>query len=575
MRVCGSLVCTGGMADTLTDELRELVERERTRFGVPGCAVAVVRDGEVVLAEGFGHRDIDKQLPVTAGTLFPIGSSTKTFTAALCATLVRDGLLEWGRPVRDYLPDFRMVDPAATEQLNIRDMLGHRSGLPRHDLLWYAAGPDRTRDELIEALRHLEPNHGFREVWQYNNLLYTTAGVLAGRLHGSGYEDAVRDRLLHPLGMKRTNFSVSEAQQDADCSRPYFVSPGGSEPREIPFATLDLVGPAGNINSSIDELIPWVLTLLGHGVNGQEPLLSEALLRELRTPVIPLPEDSPLAVGRSVGYCLGLLLEDYRGHRVTHHGGNIDGFSSQVSTLVEAGCAVVVLTNRDQTGLRDALPYVIYDHLLGLSPLPHGETIFEKEEALRHGAEQAQEHQQSSKRPDLPAVRPVTEYVGRYRHPGYGEFSVSADGAGNLRGEYGTVSGHVEHRHLEVFDFVVELGGVERRLPVQFTSDLAGDVDGANVPLEPTVKPIRFELVPDTSHLTDELLDSLAGTYALGPVIARVQRRGDKELVLSIADMEGKPLKPIRGRIFAVEGQRLEFGADGRVFTPFGEFVKQ
>src|SRR5438067_10165914 len=182
------------MPESLTDRLRALVETERVRFGVPGCAVAVVHEGEVVLAEGFGMRDIDRDLPVTAATLFPIGSSTKTFTAALCATLVRDGLLEWDRPVRDYLPEFRLHDPAATDGVTFRDLLSHRSGLPRHDLLWYTAGANVTRDDLIAALRHLEPNRGLREVWQYNNLLYTTAGHLAGRLHGSGFEEAVRDR---------------------------------------------------------------------------------------------------------------------------------------------------------------------------------------------------------------------------------------------------------------------------------------------------------------------------------------------------------------------------------------------
>src|SRR5438067_1522600 len=308
------------MPESLTDRLRALVETERVRFGVPGCAVAVVHEGEVVLAEGFGMRDIDRDLPVTAATLFPIGSSTKTFTAALCATLVRDGLLEWDRPVRDYLPEFRLHDPAATDGVTFRDLLSHRSGLPRHDLLWYTAG-----------------------------------------------------------------------------------------------------------------------------INGQPPLLDDGDLRELRSPLATFPEDSPFLIGNSVGYCLGLMLEDYRGYRVAHHGGNIDGFSAQVSHLPEAGAAVIVLTNRDQTCLRDALPCLVYDVLLDLPSQPHGERLWEKEEALRTGVEQAKQQRTGAAR-DLPVVRPLSEYVGSYTHPGYGELRVTDD-SGALRGTYGSVSGPLEHRH--------------------------------------------------------------------------------------------------------------------------------
>lgn len=560
------------MSDNVVAKLRELIETERQRFGVPGCAVGVVHDGEVVLAEGFGLRDVEHNLPATPSTLFPIGSSTKTFTAALCATLVRDGELEWDRPIRDYLPEFRMHDAAATDGLNVRDMLSHRSGLPRHDLLWYAAPTTVTRDDLVAALRHLEPSRGLRQIWQYNNLLYTTAGHLAGKLHGGSYEDAVRDRILTPLGMKRTNFSVTDAQEDADCSRPYFVAAGSSEPREVPFATLDLVGPAGNINSCVDELLPWVLTLLGRSIDGREPLLSDAILRDLRSPVSPLPEESPLSVGKPVGYCLGLVVEDYRGYRVAHHGGNIDGFSSQVSHIPDVGAAVIVLTNRNGTALRDALPYVIYDQLLGLDPQPHGERLWEKEEALRTGMEQAKQQRASSNR-DLPAPRPTTEYAGTYNHPGYRDFKVT-ESDGTLIGTYGTISGPLEHRHVEVFDLVVQVPD-EMRIPVQFTSDFDGDVNGLITPLEQMVQPIRFTRVADASHLTDELLDSLVGTYVMGPVTAVVQRKGDTDLTIAIASSPASRLTLVRDLVFRVAGQRIEFKDGGHLQTPYGEFTRE
>ncbi|HVE97969.1 MAG TPA: serine hydrolase [Mycobacteriales bacterium] len=563
------------MAD-LAAQIRHLVEQERARFDVPGCAVLVVKDGEVVLAEGFGRRDRDRDLPVTAQTLFPIGSSTKTFTAAVCASLVDEGHLEWDRPLREYLPGFRMHDPVATELLSVRDCLSHRSGLPRHDVLWYAAAEGSLdRDDLIAALSDLPPTKPFRQVWQYNNLLYVTAGHLAGKLSGGSFEDAVRRRLLEPLGMRRTNFSVVETQADADHSQPYVRAIGETETKEVPYAPLDLAGPAGSINSSLEDMTPWLLTLLGHGVDGKPQLLSDAVLADLRKPTMPLPEGTPFDVGTPVGYGLALFIEDYRGHRLTHHGGNIDGFSSQVATIADSGVGVVVLTNLGGTSLRDALPYLIFDVLLGLDPKPHGERLFERYQALLTGAAQAKErHETISRSADLPPVRSLADYAGRYVHPAYGALTVRHDD-GVLLGRYqGLAEGRLEHRHLEVFDLVTYVGGEDYRLPVQFTHDLEGEVDALAAKIEPMLDALRFPRQPDTAHLTDELLDRLAGTYRLGPVQAVVARRGDVELVASIAGSEPKQLKPVRGTTFSLDGATVEFLDDGRLITPSGDFVR-
>lgn len=561
------------LASDLASDLREIVEAERQRFGVPGCAVAVVADGRVVLCEGFGTRDLGRGLPVTPRTLFPIASSTKTFTAALCAALVDAGVLAWHRPVREYLPDFRMADPVATAELTVFDMLCHRSGLPRHDLLWYLADGQLDRGDLVAALRHLDFSRGFRETWQYNNILYTAAGVLAGHLAGGSYETALRERVLDPLGMRRTNFSVAATQADDDAARPYVSPEPGAPVTETAYANLDLIAPAGALNSCAAELVPWLLTLLGRGVDGRPPLLSEQVLTTLRTPAMPLPERSLLAVGRPVGYGLGQIVEDYRGHRLVHHGGNIDGFSSQVGLIPDAGCAVAVLANREGTALRDALPCLLYDRLLGLEPRPHGESLLATEEALYLGQSQHRAHITSSSL-GLGAVRPLTDYVGSYRHPGYGDLVVTADGDG-LRATYRAMSGPLRHRHLEVFTLVAELGGVVTPLPAQFFHNVSGDVTEVALPLEPAVAPIRFARVPDTAHLTDAVLDRLAGTYRLGPLTVTVGRRGAVGLVAALVQGGPQELTPVRGLVFTTaDGTRVEFTEDGRLVTSAGEFTR-
>ena len=188
-------------------------------FKVPGVAIAVVKEGKVILAKGYGYRDLEKQLPVTTKTLFAIGSITKSFTVATLGTLVDEGRLGWDQPVHSLLPDFVLKDAWASEHVTPRDLVTHRTGLPRHDLTWYSA--DFSRAELVGRLRYLELSKEPRATFQYNNLMFMTAGYLAGRLQGTTWEEAVRQRILAPLGMNDSNFSVEDSQKSTDFARPY------------------------------------------------------------------------------------------------------------------------------------------------------------------------------------------------------------------------------------------------------------------------------------------------------------------------------------------------------------------
>ncbi|MEQ4304292.1 serine hydrolase [Plantactinospora sp. B6F1] len=559
----------------LPAELSELVEAERARFGVPGCAVLVVAGGRVVLNAGFGVRDLASRRPVTPDTLFPIASATKTFTAALCALLVDRGLLSWDQPVRDHLPDFRLHDQIATAQVTLADLLSHRSGLPRHDILWYAAREEAGRVDMLAALRHLDPAGGLRHAWRYNNLLYAAAGEAAARAAGRSYEAAVRELLLDPLGMHRSTFAIDDLAADEDAAQPYATAGPDGPLGPVPYTRLDLIAPAGGLNSCLTDLARWLPTLLGTRVDGHDPLLPPSALARMRTPAVPLPDRSSLAVGRPVGYGLGLIVEDYRGHRLTHHGGNIDGFASQVSTIPEAGCGVVVLTNRDGSALRDALPCLIYDRLLDLPPRPHGETALARQTALDRGRVQARERT-AAPRPGLPPVRPLTDYVGDYRHPGYGKLTVTADGNG-LAATYRGLAGPLTHRHLEVFNLVLHLGGECTLLPVQFQHDVHGDVSAALLAAEPAVEAVRFTRVPETAHLTDAVLDGLTGDYRLGPLEAEVRRGGDGRLTLLLVEGDVVDLTPVHGLVFAIGGggARVEFTEDGRLLTPIGDLARR
>ena len=258
----------------------DFVDGARKTWNVPGLAVAIVQDGEVVLAKGYGVRDVAGNLPVTPDTLFAIGSSTKAFTVMSLAVLVDDGKLDWDTPVQAYLPRFALQDECASAGMTPRDLVTHRSGLPRHDLVWYNA--PLTRAELFERLRYLEPNAGFRSKWQYQNLMFLTAGYLAGEVSGRSWEDLVRARIFDPLGMTSSNFSVLESRKTADFAKPYTRKE--KKTSEIPFRNIDVVGPAGSINSNLNDMARWLKLQLSDGSLGGRRVVGAANLEQMHEP---------------------------------------------------------------------------------------------------------------------------------------------------------------------------------------------------------------------------------------------------------------------------------------------------
>ena len=210
-------------------------------------------------------RNVEENLPVTPNTIFAIGSSSKAFTATSAAIAVEDGKLEWDKPVREYLPTFKMKDDFASERMTLRDLLCHRSGLPRHDLSWY--NTPATREQIIDRVRYLEPTSDFRTNFQYQNLMYMTAGYLAGLVDGTTWEELVRERIFKPLGMTHSQFSVEDSQKSDNYALPY--NEKDDKVKKIEFRNIDTVGPAGSINSNVVDMIEWVRLQLKKGKVGE------------------------------------------------------------------------------------------------------------------------------------------------------------------------------------------------------------------------------------------------------------------------------------------------------------------
>jgi CubicO group peptidase (beta-lactamase class C family) len=561
------------------------VEQTMKEWDVPGAAVAIVRDGKVVLAKGYGWRDVENKQPVTPRTLFAIGSITKSFTVAALASLVDAGKVEWDKPVREYLPDFRMHDPMATERLTPRDMVTHRSGLPRHDALWYNS--TFTRKELVHRLRYLEPSKDLRQLFQYNNLMYLTAGYLTGELMGTTWEDAVRKNIFAPLEMKRTNFTVTESQKSDDFAMPYERGKveGKDVVKKIGFRGLDEMAPAGSINSSVEEMANYLTMYLSGGKFGDKQVLSAANITDMTTPQMVIPGALLFPeVGHSA-YGMGLFVTSYRGRKLVHHGGNIDGFSALMAFLPQEKTGVVVLTNMSGTPVPSFVTYNVWDRVLGLGQVGWSKRFLDRRAQSEAAEEEAKKQGLTPRKAGTRPSHDVAEFVGEYEHPGYGVVRIEPGNPepGELKITYNRFTSPLKHFHYDVFEVPPDPFDRLQRTKVLFHTGVNGEVSGLYIAMQPDVKDIFFTRRAASNMRERAFLEQLIGEYQLGPTPVTVALRGDDTITLTVPGQPTYELAPVSGMKFnlkAIAGFSLEFRKDeaGRVkdvvfYQPNGTFV--
>lgn len=464
-----------------SQEIDRDVARTMAQLQVPGAAIGVIQDGKVVLAKGYGVRVIGQVAPVDTETVFSIASLSKSFTTAVMATLVDEGRLDWDRPVHDYLPSFQMYDPVAAQLMTPRDLASHRSGLPRHDFLRFSTYMQPA--DLVRRLRYLPPSRTFRDGYQYNNLMYATAGYLAGQVAGSTWDDLVRRRIFAPIGMTRSNTSPLQSERDPNHATGHRLEQG----RVVitPFYQYEKFGvaPAGAVASTVTDMLKYLQMYLDQGRVGARQVISVAQVEQLHRPVTPHDD---------AAYALGWSRTHRGGQTILQHGGSIDGFTAQMTLLPQSRAAVVVLNNLDGSRLPALLAGRITDLLLGILP--------------SDGA--ATQKPRGSSEPLLPERIPRTHptlalqaYVGNYTHPAYGTIHLAQRGK-NLVVQFDALELPLTHYHYDVFrsDGYDGLGGGLW----QFQLDTAGQVRQLLAPLEASVPPLVFEKEPAASPTAKE-----------------------------------------------------------------------
>jgi CubicO group peptidase (beta-lactamase class C family) len=525
------------------------VDSALAAWHVVGAGVGVVVDGEVVYARGHGLRDRDRSLPATTQTLFAIGSASKAFTVFALGTLVDQGRIGWDRPVVEYLPWFRMYDPDVTRRLTVRDLVTHRSGLPRHDLLWYN-NPTATREELVRRLRWLRPNKDLRETFQYNNLMFLTAGYLAGTLMNTSWEDAIRSLVFQPLGMTGSNFSVAESQRAGDFSLPYEVR--HDTVRAMPFRDITLVGPAGAINSNVDDMLKWARMQLSDGTVDGRRVIQAATLQDMHAPHMPIGLSDQKEYGAR-DYGMGWFLTSYRGHYRADHGGNIDGFSALVVLYPRDHLGIVVLTNQDGSALPGLVALHAADRIFGPPQRNWNAEALARRNAAQAEQRQAEQRKTSVRVPNTRPSHPLADYAGEYADSGYGTLRVTVD-SGHLVAVYNGIRTALEHWHYDVFNGVRNAADPTfEDMKYLFAGNAKGDIDVVSAAFEPSVDPIAFRRGPDAPLRDSSYIQRFVGRYALATDTAAVVRQGSV-LVLNLRGQPGYRLAPYRRAEFDLEG---------------------
>jgi len=420
-------------------------------------------------------------------------------------------------------------------------------------------------------MQYLEPNNPLRSRFQYNNLMFMTAGYIAGLLNGKSWEDTIRERILSPLGMNGTNFSLKDTQNSPDFALPYRKGNDvKSDVKRIPFdeqcPDRCAIGPAGEINSTASDMSHYLLFHPNKGKLDGKVLLSENNAIQMQSPQMVIRGTPDFTEESETSYGMGFFTSEYRGHKRVEHGGNIDGFSADLAFLPNDGIGAVVLTNLDGTGLPNVIAYNIFDRLLGLDLAPWSQRYLQLETKAKESEQEGKSKGYVPHKMDSHPSHDLKDYVGDYGHPGYGVVSIAADGAG-FKMTINKVTRPVTHHHYDVFQVPDTPFDDFAKLKVSFFSDANGDISSLTLPLETHVKDIVFTRLPDKQLSDRNFIQPFTGQYEIpgSPTPLTVLLRGDHTLVVSTPGSPDHELLPKRGSTFDVKDQSgvsIEFKQD-------------
>lgn len=393
-------------------------------WNVPGLAMSVVYKDKVIYTKGYGYRDYEKKLPVEAHTVFPIASNTKLFTATVAAILHHDGKLSLDKPVKNYLPALNFSTDELNAKVTIRDMLSHRTGLPRYDAIWVNAA--FTRKEMIEKIGYMKPQLGFREGYIYNNMMFVASGSAMEEVTGKTWETLVSEKIFQPLQMNTSYFTSDGMKKQGNYALAYF-RPDSSEkllPKKFE-AQCEALGPAGTIKTTAADMANWMIAQLNDGkFNGQQAIPSKAISETM------IPNSIADKTGKydelsNALYCLGRTIYTYKGHKTASHSGAIDGFYSFVALFPKDSLGIFVVVNANHgRPLSNFVPLDVFDRLMNMPKTPWSQRYMKDYKEAQTQEKKSADSLKATQVKNTVPSHAINDYTGTYSHSTYGDIKI-------------------------------------------------------------------------------------------------------------------------------------------------------
>src|SRR5450432_33631 len=524
-----------------------------------GFAVAVVEKNKLVYVKGFGFRNNEEKLPVTPNTLFAIGSCTKSFTASLIGSLAAKGDLDIDKPVRDYLPELKFYNDEMNDRITLRDMMCHRTGLPRHDYSWYLFMTS-SRDSLLKRIQWLEPSAQVREKWQYNNFMYLAQGVIIEKYTHQSWEANIKNSIFQPLGMNRSKLTIPDLEKDPDAAIGYEINDSAKIRRikKTDYYHIDAMGPAGAINSSAMDMSNWVNTWIHAGkFNGKE-IFPPGFAREAMSSQMVFGNGLPDLGTKDIlcsTYGFGWMMTSYRGHYRVEHGGNIDGFSASVCFFPTDSIGIVVLSNQGNSSIPPIIGNLISDRMLGLKYYDWNNYLWEANEKIRQGQKDADGAKQASANVRSNASHPLKDYTGLFNNKGYGTMNVFQE-HDSMFVQIGKDTAYLKQDKYDWFKIYPrdKQGRVDtsQGFAIEFRISSNGEINELNAAFEPSVKTLVFSRIPKLAAVQTDSLKKFEGEYSIGAISLKVFLQ-NKELHLSVPGQPEYTLVPIDANKFTLK----------------------
>jgi CubicO group peptidase (beta-lactamase class C family) len=537
-----------------------------------GFAVAVVEKNKVVYSKGFGYRDYENKIPATSNTLFAIGSCTKAFTASLIGMLRRDGKVDYDKPVRNYLPDLKFYNDEMNDKITLRDMMCHRTGLPRHDYSWYFFST-AARDSLLQRIQYMEPSAGIREKWQYNNFMFLAQGVLVEKITGKPWEDNIREKIFEPLGMSSSVLTIADLMKCNDAAIGYGLKKD-SIIKKLEYYHIDAMGPAGSINSSANDMAKWLVTWINGGKFDGKEIIPAAHVNEAMSSQMIIAAGLPDKENPDIyfaNYGFGWFLSSYRGHYRVEHGGNIDGFTASTCFFPSDSVGIIVLANQSNSVIPSIIRNIIADKMLKIKYIDWNRDMKILTDKAKKEEKDLEKAKVPNNKPTGKTTHELKDYEGFYSNKGYGVVEVQAqrDSLFAFLGKHTWWLRHVQYDLFEPFEKDVNDGidTADKSDPIQFQMNVSGEIERVDIKLEAALRAISFAKSPKPKEISKDSLQKYVGEYEMSGISMKVYIKNEKALYLFVPRQPEYELLLVDKDKFSIKtlsGYFVQFGVNDK-----------